>query len=150
MNTGYIAVEEEWSEVKEPSLLYNNINQVTYTIIGCCFEVHKTLGKGFLENVYKEALEYEFKKKNLRYEREKKHIIHYKEIVLESNYKSVFIIEDSVIFEVKAQQGIIETHFKQVINYLAATRSDYALLVNFGEDSLKYKRIILTPHNNPR
>ncbi len=106
-------------------------------------EVHRILGKGFLEIVYKDALEYEFKTQNISYEREKKYEIEYKEIILPHHFYADFVVFDKIILEVKAQQGIVENHFKWVINYLAASKCKLGLIVNFGEDSLITKRVIL-------
>ena len=151
LETKYNIIEDEWVEVNEPIESYDTgLNQFTYKIIGCCFDVYNELGKGFLEIVYKDALEYEFKKRNIVFEREKKYKIHYKDIILKHYYVADFVVENCVIFEVKAQSGIIEDHYKQVINYLAASKCDFALLVNFAENSLKYKRIILSKNKNSR
>ncbi len=115
----------------------------SYQIIGICMEVHRILGKGFLEIVYKDALEYEFKLQNIPYEREKKYEIQYKDIVLLHQYYADFVVFDKIILEVKAQHGIVENHYKWVINYLAASKCKLGLIVNFGEDSLITKRVIL-------
>jgi GxxExxY protein len=115
----------------------------TYSIIGLCMEVHKVLGKGHNENVYGDALEYEFKMNNIPYEREKQYNINYKDIVLPRNYFSDFTVFGEIILEIKAIQTLTSSETKQVLNYLAASKNKIGLLVNFGEDSLKYKRLIL-------
>ena len=122
-------------------------SEETYKIVGACMEVHNELGKGFNEIVYKDALEYEFKLQNITYVREKQLFVHYKDIILPRNYFADFFVFDEIILEVKAQQGVIEDMYKQTINYLAACKKQLGLLVNFGEDSLKYKRLILTKSN---
>ncbi len=127
----------EYSNAKYP------FKEESYRIIGICMEVHRILGKGFLEIVYKDALEYEFKKKGIPYEREKKYEIEYKDIILPHHFYADFVVFDKIILEVKAQQGIVENHIKWVINYLAASKCKLGLIVNFGEDSLITKRIIL-------
>lgn len=119
------------------------LKEETYKIIGICMEVHKILGKGHSEKVYGDALEYEFKKNQIPYEREVKYTIHYKEIILPSYYISDFVIFNEVILEIKAIQQLSSSEIKQTLNYLAASKNKLGLLVNFGEDSLKYKRIIL-------
>ena len=121
-----------------------SLNELTYKIIGICFEVHNELGCGFLEIVYKDAIEYELRKHNVSFVREKKYEIKYKDTILAHGYSADFIIEDLVILEVKAQQGVVDANIKQTINYLAASECPIGLLINFGEKSLKYKRIILT------
>ncbi|WP_445719479.1 GxxExxY protein [Flavobacterium sp.] len=114
-----------------------------YNTIGLCMEVHKVLGKGHNENVYGDALEYEFKINNIPYEREKQYNINYKGIVLPRYYFSDFTVFGEIILELKAIQTLTSSETKQVLNYLAASKNKIGLLVNFGEDSLKYKRIIL-------
>ena len=114
-----------------------------YKIIGICMEVHKILGRGFLEIVYKDAIEYEFRKNSIPYEREKEYKIPYKEIVLKHSYNADFVVFDKIILEVKAVNGIIDDFIKQTLNYLSASKNKLGIIVNFGEDSLKYKRLVL-------
>ncbi|WP_395075459.1 GxxExxY protein [Flavobacterium sp.] len=114
-----------------------------YKIVGLCMEVHKILGKGHSEVVYKDALEYEFKANNIPFEREKEYKIQYKDIVLPRKYNADFVVFDEIIFEVKAISQLTISDTKQTLNYLACSKNRLGLLVNFGEDSLKYKRIIL-------
>ena len=109
--------------------------------------VHKELGKGFLEAVYKDALQYEFEKEGIPFEREKGHKIEYKGKVLEHKYFADFVVYDKIILEVKATAGIIENNLKQTLNYLAVSKVKLALIVNFGENSLKYKRYFFNYFN---
>lgn len=106
-------------------------------------EVHKILGKGHSEIIYGDALEYEFRKNEIPFEREKKYNIIYKDIVLPHHYFSDFVIFEEIILEMKAIQALSSSEIKQTLNYLAASKNKIGLLINFGEDSLKYKRIIL-------
>ena len=115
----------------------------SYKIIGTCFDVYNNLGPGFLEIVYKDALEYEFKKLQIPFEREKKYEINYKEIVLPHKFFADFVVYDKIILEVKSVAGIVDEFIAQAINYLKVSNNKLALLVNFGELSLKYKRIVL-------
>ncbi|WP_281636291.1 GxxExxY protein [Flavobacterium marginilacus] len=119
------------------------LKEEAYTIIGLCMEVHKILGKGHSEKVYGDALEYEFRKNNVSYSRESKFNIEYKDIILPTYYFADFVIFDEIILEIKAIQELSNNEIKQTLNYLAASQNKLGLLVNFGEDSLKYKRIIL-------
>jgi len=114
-----------------------------YAIVGCCMEVHKTLGKGFNEIVYKDALEIEFKINDIPYEREKKFELMYKNFQLPRQYNADFVVYDKIILEAKAIESLSNSNIKQTLNYLAASKMKLGLLVNFGEDSLKYKRVIL-------
>ena len=119
------------------------LKEEAYKIIGICIEVHTILGKGHSEIIYGDALEYEFKKNKIPYNREVKFNITYKEIILPHHYFSDFVIFDEIILEIKAIQQLSSSEIKQTLNYLAASKNKLGLLVNFGEDSLKYKRIIL-------
>lgn len=106
-------------------------------------EVHKLLGRGFLEIVYKDALEYEFTINNIPYEREREFCIQYKDKILPHKYYADFVLYNKIILEIKAVNGIIDEFVKQTLNYLAASKCKLGLIVNFGEDSLKYKRVVL-------
>lgn len=115
----------------------------TYAIIGCRMEVHKILGRGHSEIIYGDALEYEFRRNAIPFEREKKFDITYKEIVLPHYYFSDFVLYEKIILEIKAIQQLSSNEIKQTLNYLAASKNKIGLLINFGENSLKYKRVIL-------
>ncbi|WP_456406453.1 GxxExxY protein [Caldithrix abyssi] len=115
----------------------------SYKIIGLCMEVHNNLGKGFLEVVYKDALEYEFEQANIPYEREKEYQVKYKEIILPHKFYADFVVFDKIILEVKGISNIGNEHIAQIINYLKISGCQLGLLVNFGKLSLEYKRIIV-------
>jgi len=114
----------------------------SYQIIGKCMEVHNNLGPGFLEIVYKDALEYEFRKAGIPYEREKKYEVHYKDIILPHKFYADFVVFDKIILEVKAVNVITDEFIARSINYLKVSGNKLALLVNFGELRLNYKRIV--------
>ncbi|SFE58726.1 GxxExxY protein [Thermoflexibacter ruber] len=115
----------------------------SYQIIGACMEVHSILGRGFLEIVYKDALEHEFKLRNIPFEREKEYKISYKSIVLARTYIADFIVFDKIISEAKCQKGILDEHYKQVINYLAVSKCKLGIIANFSNDSFESKRVVL-------
>jgi len=115
----------------------------SYEIIGRCMDVHNNLGKGFLEIVYKDALEYEFNKKGIPFEREKKYEVHYKGIILPHNFFADFVVYDKIILEVKCMSGIADEHIAQTLNYLKVSGNKLGLIVNFGDLSLQYKRVVL-------
>ncbi|MBU1297588.1 MAG: GxxExxY protein, partial [Bacteroidetes bacterium] len=98
------------------------LQKESYQIIGICMEVHRILGKGLLEIVYKDAIEYEFNKEKIPYEREKKYEVEYKEIILPHYFFADFVVFDKIILEVKAQKGIVDEHYSWVINYLAISK----------------------------
>lgn len=135
--------------VEEPEMFYARkddfpLKAETYKIIGLAMEVHKTLGKGFLEIVYKDALELELKWADIQYTRGKSFRINYKGTFLKRLYNADFVIFDKIIVEVKSQAAIIEANYKQSINYLAVSNLTVGLILNFGEDSLRFNRVILT------
>ena len=113
----------------------------TGKILNACFEVHKELGNGFLEAVYQEALELEFKNQNIPYEREKLLPITYTGKLLEKEYYADFICYGKIVVELKAVAALTSSHKAQVINYLKASSNEIGLLINFGTNSLKWERI---------
>jgi GxxExxY protein len=121
------------------ALIYEN---ETYQIIGAAMGTHRELGCGFLEAVYKEALEIEFKARNISYQKEVKLNIYYKEQLLNKYYMADFICFDKVIVEVKALSELTSEHESQLINYLTAARLKTGLLLNFGKKNLEYKRMV--------
>ena len=106
-------------------------------------EVHNTLGAGFLEIVYKDALEIEFSRAGIFYEREKQYEVNYKGIILPHKFYADFVVFDEVILEIKGTKDIANEHIAQAINYLKVSQNKIALIVNFGELKLNYKRLIL-------
>jgi GxxExxY protein len=118
------------------------LKEESYKIIGICMEVHNNLGHGFLEIVYKDALEYEFKKAGILYEREKQYAVQYKDIILPHKFYADFVVFDQIILEVKGVSALTDEFTAQCINYLKVSGNKLALLVNFGELRLKSKRIV--------
>ena len=115
-----------------------------YTIVGICMEIHRQLGHGFLEVVYKDAIVYEFKNEIILFDREKPFNIRYKNTVLKHQFIADFVVMDKIIVEVKAnKEGISNETMAQTINYLKASGCQLGLIINFGASSLEYKRVIL-------
>lgn len=114
----------------------------SYNIIKVCFEVHNRLGCGFLEAVYQEALAIEFEYLNIPFEAEKELRIPYRDRILKKKYRADFVCYEKIIVELKALSKLISDHEAQVINALKATGFQLGILVNFGEKSLKYKRLV--------
>nr|WP_294936792.1 GxxExxY protein [uncultured Flavobacterium sp.] len=115
----------------------------TYQIIGICMEVHRNLGPGLLEIVYKDALEIEFKEKNIPFEREKEFAIEYKGKILPHKFYADFIVNEDIILEVKAIKEFSGEHFAQILNYIKLADSEIGLLVNFQTKSLQHKRFVV-------
>lgn len=114
-----------------------------YKIIGAAMEVHKALGRGFLEPVYHEALKIEFEQEGIPWSDEVLLDIKYKGRILTKKYLADFICYGSIIIELKAVDKLIPEHVAQVVNYLKATEMNLGLLINFGHNSLQYKRVIV-------
>jgi GxxExxY protein len=110
-----------------------------YAIMGCAMRVHKTLGFGFLESVYGDALEIEFKKAGIPYEREDDIRIYYDGKPLPTTYRADFTCYGrEYIVELKAIKALSKIEWAQVIHYMRATRIKYALLINFGREQIQY------------
>jgi GxxExxY protein len=116
----------------------------TYAILGAAMEVHRVLGEGFLENVYQEALAVELELRGIPFGSQQLYQVRYKERLLNATFKPDYVCYGNVLVEIKAQQSLVPRDEGQVINYLRVTGFERALLINFGERSLKFKRIVLT------
>ena len=112
-------------------------------IIGACYEVQNSLGHGFLEAVYQEALSIVFNEKGIPYESEKKLDIWFHNQKLQKAYYADFVCFGSIIIELKACDGLTSDHTSQVLNYLKATNYKLGLLINFGMQKVQIRRIIL-------
>ena len=116
----------------------------SYKIVGAAFKVYNTLGSGFLEAVYQEALEIEFQRQGIPYEREKELKIVYDGIELKQTYKADFVCYGKIIVELKAVSALDDAHRAQVYNYLHATGLKMGLLLNFGNaEELEKQRIVM-------
>jgi len=105
-------------------------------------EAHKTLGSGFLESVYEEALAIEFNFRKVPYERQKGIDVFYKGL-LAKQFICDFLVGEKILVELKALKVITGVEEAQILNYMKATGLEVGLLINFGEQSLNYKRFIL-------
>ncbi len=119
------------------------LKEECYDIIGFCMDVHNELGFGFSEIVYKDALEYEFRKNGIPFAREVRYQVRYKDTTLPHQFFADFVVFDCIILEVKAVSDFCKEHFEQTINYLAVSGMEVGLLVNFRKPKLRYKRVIL-------
>ncbi len=114
-----------------------------YTIVGLCMEVHRILGPGLLEIVYKDALEIEFRNNNIPFEREKEFFIEYKGVILPHKFYADFIVYDEIILEIKSTKEISNEHIAQTINYMKLAESQIGIIANFQNKSLVHKRLVL-------
>jgi GxxExxY protein len=126
----------------QSSKLYNESD--TYSIIGICMAVHRELGHGFLEIVYKDAIEYELSQNRILYSGEKEYKIPYKNIVLLHKFFADFVICEQIILEIKAAEGgFADFESAELLNYLKVSGCKIGLLVNFARASLEHKRLVL-------
>jgi len=116
----------------------------TYNIVGAAMDVHRCLGQGFLESVYQEALELELKNRGIDYISQKQIEIYYKNQLLTKSFIADLYCYDAIIVELKAVSAILPIHEAQIINYLKATKRELGIIINFGTDSLEYKRYLNT------
>ena len=119
----------------------HGLNSISEKIIGCAFQVSNTLGAGFLEKVYQNALFIELVNSGLQVEKEKAITIRYKERVV-GEYFADLLINQQIIIEIKAVQSLNEIHQAQLLNYLKATKLHLGLLINFGTSKVQIKRMI--------
>jgi GxxExxY protein len=119
------------------------VDRQTYDIIGAAFEVHKSLGPGFLEAVYQEALSIELTERQIPFSSQAEVPVFYKGRKLKTCYRADFVFEDSLIVELKAISKLGDIETAQVLNYLRASGFRKALLFNFGTISLEKRRLVV-------
>jgi GxxExxY protein len=120
------------------------LKEEVYRIVGYCINIWKTLGYGFSEVVYKDAMEIEFIENNLPHKREDELNIFYKGRVLKHKFKSDFTLFNEIIVEVKSgEDGINSAVISQTLNYLKASGCKVGLVINFGKSKMEYKRLIM-------
>ena len=120
--------------------------QVFKRILDCAFTVHSALGPGLLESSYEECLFYELRQTGLKVEKQKALPLVYKEVKLDTGYRTDLLVEDKVIIELKAIEGYFnDVHIAQILTYMKLSKIRLGLLINFNVKSLKegIKRMIL-------
>lgn len=122
----------------------------TFAIIGAAMEVHRELGRGFLELVYQTALALEFQDRSIPFKAEVALPIRYKNKLLTCAYRADFVCFESIIVETKALATLTGADDAQLINELKATGMQRGLLLNFGAASLEHKRLVLNFSENLR
>lgn len=118
----------------------NDFDELTYLINGCAMRVHNTLGNGFQEVIYQRALSIELDKSGIIHKREVEHKIFYNDVEVGTR-RVDFLIADKMIIELKALSNLEDVHIAQIKNYLVAYNLPIGLLINFGANSLQYKKI---------
>lgn len=114
-----------------------------FKIVGICMNIHRTLGMGLKEINYKDAMEIDFEEEGIPYKREERFAVKYKDQILRNPYYADFVVFESIIIEVKSASALIDAHMAQALSYLAVSGMKLALIINFGERSLTWKRIVL-------
>ena len=117
--------------------------ELTHKIIGCAMQVHGVLGNGFQEVIYQRALAIEFDHQNINFEREKVMPVFYRDFEIGTR-RVDFFVEEKIMVEIKARSELDDAHLNQAMNYLEAYQMKIGLLINFGANSLQFKRV----HNN--
>lgn len=118
------------------------INKITENIIGCAYAVANTLGHGFLEKVYENALAHELSKKGLRVAQQHPILVRYEDVSV-GEYYADLLVEDRVIVELKAVKDLDDVHLAQCLNYLKATGFHICLLINFAKPRIDIRRVVL-------
>ncbi len=108
------------------------LNSITEKIIGCCIEVHKTLGPGLLESTYEECSFYEMTQEGLFVERQKELPVVYKNVKLDCGYRIDLLVERTIIVEFKSVEKILPIHEAQILSYLKLAEKPIGLLINFN------------------
>ncbi len=113
--------------------------EMTETIIGCAYRVYNKMGFGFLESVYEKCLLIELCKAGLDAESQKPITVYYENEIV-GEFVADFIVNDTIILELKSVKRIIKAHEVQLVNYLVATGKPVGLILNFGEKKVEIKR----------
>ncbi len=114
-------------------------DKLTETVIGLPMKVHRGLGHGFLESVYRNALCHELHGTGMAFEAEKRLKVFYEQVVV-GEFVADIIVDNRLILELKAASALSKADEQQLVNYLKATGIDIGLLLNFGVPSLEFKR----------
>jgi len=137
--------KHRWTQIRKEkgeSVDFSDLNPVTEKIIGCAFTVSNTLGAGFLEKVYENALALELQKAGLMVVQQHPIQVWYAGVVV-GEFFADLLVQDRVVVEIKAVKAFDEAHWAQCLNYLKATGLRMCLLLNFGKPHLEIKRIVL-------
>jgi GxxExxY protein len=130
------------------TLIYSNaelLNELSYTIIGAAYKVHRELGPGLLESTYEVCLEYQLSVSGLQTERQKVLPVTYGSVQLDTGYRIDLLVESQIILEIKAVEEVIPVHRAQLMTYLKLSGLKLGLLLNFNVQDMKkgINRIVL-------
>lgn len=113
------------------------LNALSYKIIGCAYEVHKILGAGLLESTYETCLCYELDKSGIKYEKQKELPIQYKNTMLDNGYRIDILVENQIVIELKSVESLLPIHTAQIMTYLKLSKKRLGLLINFNTTNLQ-------------
>lgn len=128
--------QEAWDGLDDP---------VTRLVIGCAIAVHRKIGPGLLESAYQVCLAHELRKADVKFSREVPVPVRYDDIQLECGYRLDFLVEESVILEVKCVESVQDIHLAQLMTYLRLTGKERGLIINFNTVLLKngiFRRVL--------
>jgi GxxExxY protein len=117
--------------------IMDEINQLTYNVIGCAYKVHSALGPGLLESTYEACLAYELIDSGYKVETQKALPVVYNEVKLDAGYRIDILVDDRLIIELKSVEAINDVHIAQILTYLKLSGIKVGLLINFNVKNLK-------------
>ena len=117
------------------------VNEITRKIIGCAYQVSNTLGIGFIEKVYENALAHVIRKSGLKVVQQHPIKVVFDEIIVGEFFVDL-LVEDRVLVELKAVSMLVDNHIAQALNYLRASSLEICLLINFGRPKVEVKRLL--------
>ena len=115
-----------------------DVNELSYKIIGCAYDVHKILGPGLLESTYEKCLCFELDKLCIKYDRQKELPINYKGMILDNGYRLDILVEDKIVIELKSVDTLQPIHSAQLLTYLKLSQKPLGLLINFNVTNLQH------------
>ena len=131
-------IVQETERKMSSELIYK---ELSYQIMGAVFEVHKTLGPGFVESIYEKALIHEFQLRGIPFERQKGVTISYKDKVI-GRHRLDFVVDEKIVLELKAATQLADVFKMRVLSYLKATGLRLGILINFGMPKVQSTRIV--------
>jgi GxxExxY protein len=118
-------------EAKKP-ITKSYLNDLSYKIVGCAIEVHKHLGPGLLESIYHKCMRQEFHLRNMFYQSQLFVPIEYKGMTLDADYRLDFLVENEIVIELKAMDGILPVHEAQLLTYMKLLQKSKGIIINFN------------------
>lgn len=112
------------------------ITQLSYTIVGCAINVHRTLGPGLLESVYEKCLKYELEKAGLEVENQLIVPVFYDDIKMEVDLRLDLFVNKTIVIELKTVEALLPVHEAQLLTYMKLLKAPQGLLINFYTDNI--------------